>query len=86
MADGDLTGNPFSAVISKPLQIEPFSTEEFGGNFYVPAPEFGIGWSQAKRRQRAGLKNTFLSPLGYEVSSKEDIPHQIAYEDNPGTE
>jgi hypothetical protein len=82
MAGGDLTGNPFAGVKTSSQAAEAYSCEEFGGNVYVPAPEFGVGWNQAKRRGfRAGLKNTFLSPLGYEVPSREDILNQVVYED-----
>jgi hypothetical protein len=82
MAGGDLTSNPFSAMGYKGNnRADTYSSEEFGGNSFVPAPEFGVGWFQAKRRLRAGLKNTFLSPLGYEVLAKEDIPNQVIYED-----
>jgi hypothetical protein len=80
MAGGDLTSNPFSAMGYKGNRADTYSAEEFGGNSFVPAPEFGVGWFQAKRRLRAGLKNTFLSPLGYEVLAKEDIPNQVIYE------
>lgn len=83
MAGGDLLNNPFSGALSfKGIRPgDAYSTEEFGGNSFVPSPEYGLGWNQAKRRLRAGLKNVFLSPLGYEVFSKEDIPNQAVYED-----
>lgn len=40
-------------------------------NIFVAVPEVGVGWCQAKRKQRGGLKNYFLSPLGYEISSRD---------------
>lgn len=80
MAGGDLTKNPFSATGIKLTNMDVYSCEEFGNNTYVPVFEHGVGWNQAKRRQRGGLKNSFLSPLGYEVNDIKDIHNQIVYE------
>jgi len=79
---GDLSGKPFTNTGSKSLRnIDNYSCEIFGGHWFVPAPELGAGWSQARRKQKSGLKNWFLSPLGYEVTSREDAASQSSYEE-----
>ena len=66
-----LQGLPKSVV--KPC----FYRDNFSGNVYYPVPDFCTGWCQAKRRNRSALKNVYLSPLGYELNSKEEaIEHQ----------
>ena len=50
------------------------------GKFYVPAPDVGLGWCQARRVKGSGLRPVFLSPLGYELDAKDDIPAQTDFE------
>jgi len=79
---GDLSANPFTNIGLKSLRnVDSYSCEIFGGNWFVPAPELGAGWSQARRKHKSGLKNWFLSPLGYEVTSREDAASQSSYEE-----
>ena len=51
-----------------------------GGWMFHPVPEFGDGWCQAKRINRQGLQNVFLSPLGYELTSKADAAAHKEFE------
>lgn len=73
--EGNIRNNPFTITNIKPSR---YNCEEHGGNTFYPTKEFGVGWYQAKRRR---FKNLFLSPLGYEVYSKEEVNAQIAYEE-----
>jgi hypothetical protein len=67
------------------LKNIPSIAQEFesfeGRNVYVPAPELGSGWCHAKRKAKTGPKNVYLSPLGYELYSKEDIQPQKEFEE-----
>eukprot|EP00981_Chlorochromonas_danica_P001230 scaffold268_cov210-Ochromonas_danica.AAC.25 len=48
---------------------------------YVLAPDIGEGWCRAKRKNKSGVKNVFLSPLGYEVVGKEALASQKVFEE-----
>lgn len=76
LAGGDLKNEPF---VKEPPQSR-YTSSSVGRNCWVLAPEIGDGWCQAKRKGRSGLKNIFLSPLGYEIFSKEDIEAQKDFE------
>lgn len=69
-----MTGLPgLPKAVLKPC----YGKDSLDGHMYFPAPEFGAGWCQAKRRNRLALKNIYLSPLGYELFSKEEaLAHQ----------
>ena len=69
-----ITGLP---GLPKTIVKQCYCKDNFEGRMYYPVPEFGAGWCQAKRRNRLALKNVYLSPLGYELHSKEDaLTHQ----------
>jgi hypothetical protein len=82
LADGDLKGEPFINGGQLPDNIA-YLASEVGKDIFVPAFDMGGGWFQAKKKGKggsSGLKNLFLSPLGYEVHSKEEIRNQIEFE------
>jgi hypothetical protein len=82
LSDGDLKGEPFVKGGQQPDNIA-YLASEAGKDVFVPAFEMGGGWFQAKKKGKgasSGLKNLFLSPLGYEVHSKEEIRNQIEFE------
>jgi hypothetical protein len=56
-----------------------YSKDNFDGFLFFPAPEFGAGWCQAKGK-KGGLKSAYLSPLGYELYSKEDVQTHKEFE------
>lgn len=58
---------------------ETFSSAHFGKNVFFPALDIGEGWYQAKKKNGSGLKNFYLSPLGYEVV-KDEISAQKEFE------
>jgi hypothetical protein len=69
-----ITGLP---GLPKSIVKQCYCKDNFEGRMYYPVSEFGAGWCQAKRRNRLALKNVYLSPLGYELHSKEDaLTHQ----------
>jgi hypothetical protein len=69
-----ITGLP---GLPKTIVKQCYCKDNFEGRMYYPVQEFGAGWCQAKRRNRLALKNVYLSPLGYELHSKEDaLTHQ----------
>jgi hypothetical protein len=74
LGENDMSGNPFAN-----LTVDlPYCCGEFGGNIFIAAPDIGTGWNQARRKYRN--KNIFLSPLGYEVYSIEDVNLQKDFE------
>lgn len=70
LGGNNLGGDPFPADMDSPYPAS---------NIFVPVAELGVGWLQA-RRKRGGLKNLFLSPLGYEILSKDLIDTQKEFE------
>lgn len=66
---------------SKSIQVmSPYCTEEFGKYVFLPAPDIGNGWLQAKRKDRKTvLINSFMSPLGWFVTGrgKEELNKRI---------
>ena len=69
-----ITGLP---GLPKSIVKQCYCKDNFDGDMYYPVPEFSAGWCQAKRRNRLALKNNYLSPLGYELNSKEEaLTHQ----------
>lgn len=78
--DGDLKGPPLLSLLNVQKSVDMlYSCEEFGGNIFVPAADLGVGWCHARRRRLGGLKNLYLSPLGYEVT-REMVAAQEEYE------
>lgn len=74
-----LNDDPFGNS-PKIIAIEDtYSCAQFGNHVFVPANDIAEGWYQAKKKNGNGLKNLFLSPLGYEVS-KDDIAAQSEFE------
>lgn len=63
------------------FQDSSYAASNFEKNVFVPATDMGLGWFQAKKKGRGGLKNVFLSPLGYEVFSREEIKLQNDFEE-----
>ncbi len=57
---------------SKSIQVmSSYCTEEFGKYVFLPAPDIGYGWLQAKRKDRKTvLINSFMSPLGWFVTGR----------------
>ncbi len=57
---------------SKSIQLmSSYCTEEFGKYVFLPAPDIGNGWLQAKRKDRKTvLINSFMSPLGWFVTGR----------------
>lgn len=70
LAGNNLAGDPFVVEVESSYPAS---------EVYVPVAELGVGWLQA-RRKRGGLKNVFLSPLGYEIHSKDAIDAQKEFE------
>lgn len=79
----DCSGNDLSAPYS-------FSTGDLSSSIqgtaleaptFSPAPELGHGWCVGKYKVRSTVKLVYLSPLGYEVRSKDGVPHQKVFED-----
>eukprot|EP01038_Epipyxis_sp_PR26KG_P005944 gene5944-8193_t len=89
MSNNDLSGEPFANLSSKSLKAidSIYGKEEAGGNNWIPlkqstfpvVSDYSSGWFQAKKKMRAGVKNWFMSPLGYEVG-KDQILDQISFE------
>jgi hypothetical protein len=72
-----ITGLP---GLPKTIVKQCYCKDNFDGYMYYPVPEFSAGWCQAKRRNRQSLKNIYLSPLGYELNSKEEALIQLEFE------
>lgn len=72
-----ITGLP---GLPKTIVKQCYCKDNFDGYMYYPVPEFSAGWCQAKRRNRQSLKNIYLSPLGYELNSKEEALTQQEFE------
>ena len=72
-----ITGLP---GLPKTIVKQCYCKDNFDGYMYYPVPEFSAGWCQAKRRNRQSLKNIYLSPLGYELNSKEEALTQLEFE------
>ena len=72
-----ITGLP---GLPKTIVRQCYCKDNFDGYMYYPVPEFSAGWCQAKRRNRQSLKNIYLSPLGYELNSKEEALTQLEFE------
>ena len=69
-----ITGLP---GLPKSIVKQCYCKDNFDGDMYYPVPEFSAGWCQAKRKNRLAFKNNYLSPLGYELNSKEEaLIHQ----------
>lgn len=69
-----ITGLP---GLPKSIVRQCYCKDNFDGDMYYPVPEFSAGWCQAKRKNRLAFKNNYLSPLGYELNSKEEaLTHQ----------
>ena len=66
--------------LPKSIVKQCYSKNNFNGNIYYPTPEFGAGWCQAKRRNKLALKENYLSPLGYELNSKEEAILHLEFE------
>ena len=66
--------------LPKSIVKQCYSKNNFNGNIYYPTPEFGTGWCQAKRVNKLALKEIYLSPLGYELNSKEEALLHIEFE------
>ena len=47
-----------------------YQREEALLSCFIPNPDLGIGWCQALRQRRGGLKGLYLSPLGYLIKDK----------------
>lgn len=56
-----------------------YTCANFGRDVFLPASDIGEGWFQAKKKNGAGVKNLYLSPLGYEIS-KDGIIAQKDFE------
>jgi hypothetical protein len=76
-ANNDMAGDPFVKNDQSALISDVYNDAVF----YVPAPEIGEGWCQAKRKNHSGLKQLYLSPLGYEIHNKDEIAGQKAFEE-----
>lgn len=76
----NLGGDPYA---NDPKEADSvYNAIDLGGNCFVPAPDVGAGWCQARKKNRSGgLKSMFLSPLGYELEKKELIPLQKEFEE-----
>ena len=66
--------------LPKTIVKQCYSKNNFNGNIYYPSAEFGTGWCQAKRRNKLALKENYLSPLGYELNSKEEAILHLEFE------
>jgi hypothetical protein len=47
-----------------------YQREEALLSCFIPNPDVGLGWCQALRQRRGGLKGVYLSPLGYLIKDK----------------
>ena len=68
---------PAATTPSAKQQRFPYSKTEAGLYTYEPVPDFGPGWCQARKFKGQGLKNVFLSPLGYELRSREEATRHM---------